>query len=51
MVICFYKQQAAFWQSGKIQTFQVDMNYKHVSENQEKEIVIAWWDMESNRCK
>jgi hypothetical protein len=51
MVICFYKEQAGFWRTGKVTTFQVDMNYKHISENQEKEIVVAWWDAESNQCK
>ena len=51
MVICFYQQQAAFWLSGKVITFQVDINYKHFSENQEKEIIVAWWDAESNQCK
>jgi hypothetical protein len=42
MTICFFREQALLWSSGAIQSFTIDMNYKHLAESSEKEIILAW---------
>lgn len=41
MTICFYKAQALLW-SERVDRIQVDINYKHLTESNEKEILVVW---------
>lgn len=51
MVILMYKEQAQLFIRASIRSFEMDMNYKLLAESTEKEIILAYFDPQIQRCK
>jgi hypothetical protein len=51
MIICFYQEQVELFRQGIFQSFEVDMNYKHLNQEDEYEIIWGFYSRLSQRCK